>query len=707
MSFFAPSRLLGACLLGALLLSSTACHKGSGSSSAATSTNVVIKGNVTFDRIPLLRAPNGIPTGLETDPDKFEKNLPAKFIQVNLYKKKIVPDPAAPDDRSKDRVFYGLYNVSSNEDGSYYFSVPGDEEWMVEIQSTARIATIPDQAVNILADPNGTSSTLPQHRRLRYCIRKAADGTLPSSAPADNHVATSKVAVGSAPVVLDFHIGTTDRWYLATNEFDRTATGPVSGLVPSYSPGVVEGANLNGYTQAGQLESAPTGSKILSILSAFSDVARFSEAATISVVPGGPGSELDLHYLQGRSEAQGTFINFDRNSYPMGMVPDPITSVPTPTGLSSAYDPLRGGFHFFGSVRGGSANDDAWDQGLLMALAARGSTFYQVNQGVYYTQRAPLSPYQPFPTYQSQRNTEVQMALMEGLPLGLAAALQKNPYLADTTATGVTYVDVRDLTGLTTSDLGPNCPPLISALVWHIALRAKGITEPGTPTTWQDIVSPSVYPFFTLAVDSELVDVVSLFGQLKRMQASPLPGIPNSTSPFTDTVIQDLLTSLGVPPTNLPWPRPTTGALATYVTNWGDNPNSLPTAPATDPISPMALSMSQAVAYGGIYPNTSAGEMAFARFKMLTTKPYGLSVTLTGAPLVADGKVEVSFIGLGTPDGNVVETYTFTQSTTLPVPISFQAITGTSSIWLVRVRMISPTAVQPDTTVKISLVPVS
>jgi hypothetical protein len=475
-------------------------------------------------------------------------------------------------------------------------------------------------------------------------------------------------------------------------------------MVPGDSPGLVVGSNPNGYQKAGQLEASPTGSRVLSILDAFVDMAAYlgTHGSLVPIAPGGPATSLDLHYLKGRTEPKGTHIAWDRSLYPQGLAIDPNTAVATPTGFSSCFDAPSGSFHYFGSVQGGALNDDAWDRAKLISLAAKAYMFQQVSRSGFYLQNSPIGAFSPLPQDAPLFNLDAPMALLEGVPQGLAAVILKNPYIADTTSTGVTFTDIRDISAIPASDRNLNCAPFYSALLWELALKAKGIPHSEVPADWNNILPASISPFVALVEPLGYLDTINLYPQLKTLQGV-LPGI-TGTSPFTDTAIRDLLAQMGVPTGNIPWPRPTVGPLSAFVTSWGTDPISDPASPATDPIIPMVLSMAKATPVSGVYGNTSAGELAFAKFTITRTRAYSLDVQLPNGPLV-NGKVEVTFIGLGTPDGGVVATYTFTDSTAASLPLTFQANKGFESTWLVRVRMLSPTTLQPDTTVKIKLVP--
>lgn len=685
--------------LGALLLTAAVGCGGKNDSAAPAETAFTLSGKVTFDRIPLVRNPAGVPTGLETDPAKFELNKPARGIRVVLYKKLEIKDLAGVT-----QTFYQFADAQGTAvDGAYSFSVPAGGEWMVEVQGTVLIGTTPSQTINLVADPAGLASTVPALNRLHYCLRKAPDGTLPPSTPGANLVATSAVTANTSGV--DFHIGLNSAWYLSDTSVDRSGSLGISQFVRAYSPGV--GA-AGGYAQAGTLETTPTGSRIPAILDALYEFGTFGGITALPVTPDGAGSILDLHYRLGASDPKGTHMAWDRTQYPEALAWDPVTMSYLPTGVNVSFDPQAAIYRYFGSIRGDEAtNSDAWDPAQIQLLAARSWFFNQINTYGWYRQRWFESPNRLLPLDTATLDADPQLALMEGFPEAAVAVLQKNPYLADTTAGATTYTDVRDLSGVPAASRKITCAAFLPALTWEIALKASALPSPGTATDWANLKSAALLYYFTLGVPSETPDTPTLYQQFKVLQtATSSTTVPDVSAIFTDAAIQDLLANtLGVPPGNIPWPRPTTGSQSTFVTNWGDSPNS-----GTTPLPPFALSMANATQVGGFYPNTSSGEVHWAQFTLTQNKIYDLSVTLTDgtSPLtLTNGSVEVTFLGLATPDGQTQDTFTLSASTGTPIRFTPKASNGISTLYRVRVRMLSPAALQPDTTVGIALVPAS
>jgi len=687
-------RRLGMALGAILIATAVGCGGKNNNSSATAAPTFKISGKVTYDRVPMVRTAAGLPAGLETDPAKFELNKPARGIRVVLYKKVDVVDLAGAT-----QTFYEVADsLGTATDGAYSFTVEEGHDWMVEVQGTVFIPTSPAQTINLVADPAGMTSTVPALNRLHYCLRKAPDGTLPPTTAGANLVVTSTVKADVSD--LDFHVGLNDAWYLADTSLDRSGSQGLGPFSRAYSPGV---GTAGGYVQAGSLETTPTGSRVLGILDTLYEFGTFGGITNSVITPDGAGSIMDLHYRRGRSEAQGTYLAWDRTLYPEAQIYDPVTGTTRPTGVSVAYDPQAGAYRYFGSIRGdASVNDDAWDQAPIMLLASRSWFYHQVGLYGWYRQPAFRSPNRLLPLETPLLDTDPQLALMEGFPEAAVAIFLKNPYLADTTATGVTYKDIRDLSAVPAASRKVTCAAFMPALCWELALKASSLPSPGVAADWANLKPAALYYFFTLGVPADVPDTVTLYQQFKILQTpTGSTTFPDVSTIFTDAVIQDLLaTNLGVPSGNIPWPRPTSGSQSAFVANWGTIPNSSTTA-----LAPFTLSMAGATQVGGVYPNLSSGEVGWAQFLLTGTQKYDLSVALS-APLT-NGQVEVTFLGLSTPDGQTVDTHLLSASTPTPLRLMLRATTGVNTTYRVRVRMLSPTTVQPDTTVTLSLVPVS
>ncbi len=685
--------------LGAFLLTAAVGCGGKKSTPSGGTATFTVSGKVTYDRIPLLHNAAGVPTGLETDPTKYELNKPARGIRVVLYKKVDVVDQAG----ATQTFFQQADALGTGTDGAYSFSVSGDAEWMVEVQGAVLIGTSPSQTFNLVADPAGLASTVPTLNRLKYCLRKAPNGSVPPTTPGANLVATSAVTANITN--LDFHIQENDPWFLADTSVDRSGSNGVTTFLRSYSPGV---GTAGGYAHAGTLETLPTGSRIPAILDALYEMGTYGATTALNISPDGPGSIVDLHYRRGHSEPGGTYMAWDRTQYPEAQVWDPVSGTYKPTGVNVGFDPQAGVYRYFGTIRGdGAVNDDAWDQAQIMLLGARSWFFNQVTAFSWYRQPTFQAPHRLLPLGLGVQNLDPQLAMMEGFPEAAVALLLKNPYLADTTATVTTYKDIRDLTAVPAASRKVSNAAFLTPLVWEIGLKASGLPTPGVAADWANLKPATLFYFFTLYVPSDGVDTPNLYYQFKTLQtASSSTTFPDVSAIFTDTALQTLLgTTLGVPPGNIPWPRPTTGTDSTFVSNWGDTPNSSTTA-----LAPFTLSMAGASLVNGTYPNLSSGEVRWAQFTITQNKIYDLSVALTsgGSPVsLVNGQVEVTFLGLSTPDGQSTDTWTLNSSTTAPLRFTPKAANGVSTTYRVRLRMLSPVALQPDTTVTLSLVPAS
>lgn len=693
-------RSLGLALGTILLTTAVGCGGKNGGGGSTATTTYSIAGKVTFDRIPLVRDAAGLPVGLETDPSKYELNKPARGIRVVLYKKVEVTDLAGAT-----QTFYQLADaLGTASDGTYTFqSAEAGASYMVEVQGAVLIGTSPAQTFNLVAEPDGLASTKPVINRLHYCLRKAPDGTLPPATAGANLVATSAVNANASGV--DFHIGINDAWYLADTSIDRSGSNGVAAFARSYSPAV---GTAGGYAHAGDLESTQTGSRVAAILDALYEVGTYSTLSTLAISPDGAGSTVDLHYRRGHSEPGGTYLAWDRTQYPEAQVYDPVSGTMRPTGVNACYDPQSGAYRYFGTIRGDeSVNDDAWDRAPIMLLAARAYFFNQVNGFSWYRQPGFSSPNHLFPLGAPLADLDPQLALMEGFPEALVAVLQKSPYLADTTPGGVTITDIRDLSGIPAATRKVTSAAFMRPLSWELALKASGLPSPGTAADWANLKPGALYYFFSIGTPSGFPDTPSLYQQLSNLQTvTNSTTFPDVSGIFTNAAIQDLLaTQLGVPANAIPWPRPTTGDQSTFVKNWGDTPNSTTTA-----LPAFSLSMAGAVQVGGVYPNTSSKEVGWAQFTLTQNRIYNLGVALSsgGSPVsLTNGQVEIAIQGLVTPDGQTEEVWTLSTSTATPLRLTAKATNGTSTTYRVRVRMLSPTTLQPDTTVTLSLVPAS
>jgi len=611
----ASLQTLGAIALLALAL---ACN-GGGGTSATVETVAVISGTVTYSRVPLAVDASGVPTGLADSTVAANlKSLPARGVVLRIYQKVEQTKP----DGTKTLVWQLTGSGFTDSSGNYSLSVTKDRPTLVELQSS--FAGGGNNLINLIAEPGGFSSTTLNYNRLRYGMRKAADGTASTST---NNVPSS---VLSANATVNFTVGLDDPWYLV-NPAISLGTSEASAL-----PLAVLETTISGHTLG-------TGSRVLGI---GDTIATFLANYTTA----NPGSALDLHYWRG-NESQGSFIEYARDLVQFH---------------DQLYDPSSGSYHFRGALRAGPSNDDAWDEGVIMPLLAR-NALYSGNFGRTFS--TPLNPLYPAGTPLDDLSPD--MARIEGLAEAMDANLLKSPYLADTKGT-VLASPAKDIRTFTVQ--GPYSAPAVRALAWGVVLKANNITAPGLAADWANMNPLAAVRFFQSptaltngATDSTARDLepLNIYSQLTRLKEAKGTSEPvDLATIFTDTV----LTALSAP-AGLTWPRATTtaGVLATpYVLDWGTDPNATTTA-----LSPVTLSMAKAVQVGATYPNLSQGEVFYAGFSLTVDKRYNLRATISPA-LGADASLDVDLPMLGrtfnfTGSGQTLDTVVIPVYTTAPV----------------------------------------
>jgi hypothetical protein len=276
------------------------------------------------------------------------------------------------------------------------------------------------------------------------------------------------------------------------------------------------------------------------------------------------------------------------------------------------------------------------------------------------------------------------LALVETLPFVQAANLLKSPYLADTTAAGTNNTDIRALGSFAS---GAASGPALASLGWEITLKANALPSPGTVTDWAKINPKALARFFSLSVPSDLSDRPNIFLQLARLKEAKGTQDPvDLAAIFTDAALTTLTA-----PYNIPWPRPTTGDGATYILDWGKDPNSL-----SAPLAALQLSMAKATAVAGTYPNTSSGEATYRKFSLSKDTAYNLRVTTVPATLPAGTKVQVRLFA-----PSVI--FEATGSDTPAIRVPLRGNKDTAINYLMRIGLVSPTTLSPDVTVTVSL----
>ncbi|MBK8724575.1 MAG: hypothetical protein IPL96_00630 [Holophagaceae bacterium] len=563
---------------------------------------------VNYTRIPLLTDANGVPTGLETNAANF-KSLPSRGVRVRLWEGRDEVNP----DGSKTRVWINTQSGSTDSTGSIEFSgASKDTDAFVEVLSYFPVVGTGD--IRIVGDPAGIDSSLPIGERPLYALRKGLDG----ASPAGNPVPGAKSAVNTT---VTFNVGTEDKWWLTLTSFNQIANAV---------------QEVNG-----------SGSRILAILDS---IYTLNSSGGFGA---SPGALLDLHYRMGVSHPRGSFIEYDRTRYP------------------GAFDSASQSFHYFGTIKGGTADDDAYDEGVLFPMLIRNGLWSLGFASQRITAKA-LPDLMP------------DNALVEALPFAQAANLLKSPYLADTYAGGSHNTDIRTLGSVLS---GPRAAPAIVGFAWDMILKANALPNPGVATDWAKINPAATTRFFLTTIPADLADRPNVFVQIARLKEAKSATEPvDLAAIFTDSVITAMAA-----PYNITWPRPTTGIDATAITDWGKDPNSLAT-----PLPAKVLSMSKAVAVDGSYPNSSSGEAFYAKLSLSKDTAYDLHVTTTPAVLPAGTKLEVHFYS---PSG----TWEFTGTATPSSRIVLRGNKDTALNYLVRVGLQSPDTLAPDITATVSL----
>ncbi len=598
-------------------------------------TSVTVSGTVTYTRKPLLFNPDGTPSGLETDTAKFT-TLPLRGVYVRFYQSKAETDASG----NPVTVWKVVSAVSTDVDGKYTSSVPIDEPTFVEIASSSSLGSGLRLVAGAVSDPTQVMD------RPYYFLRKNAGGATPDGDPAPGGIALS------ADATVDFAIGVATPWWKAplANTIKKT-TATVGGAI-TWEPNAV-------------LETVGTGSRVAAILDS-----AYTYATTIGEPT--PGYSLYLHYDGASTDAQSSFIEYDRDEEDQRY-----------------FD--GGGRAYFGFIRSLAANDDAWDEGVLFPLYARNWLF-----GKRFTSLLPTTPLADRSDLQDLRPN---MALLEGFSQGIAAVLLKSPYLADTSAGPVSYRDIRLANGLGTDAYSA---ANIAALTWKLNLHANG-TLVGTTVTpvadtatgWATLTRLPLSRFFTvtLPVDTTTnypTDTASIYGQIARLkEAKSTSDTVDLAAFFPDATLTSLLTPFGIK-----WPRPlvTDTPLdpdAGFLVDWGSNPNSLATA-----LPSFTLSMARAHRnFLNQYPNFSKGEVLAARFTLSGDRIYNLSVVTPGG-IPAGAEVQVSIGGLK---------YLFAAGT---APIRLPSLSGnnTTAVYQsLQVRLLSPDIQQSDLVVTLKL----
>lgn len=647
----ASLQTMGAFVLLAVAL---ACGGSKGGGSPAPTT-VTLSGTVTYERVPLVKDAQGVPTGLaDASIATNLVNLPARGVLVRAYQQ---IDQTQPDG-TKTPVWIVATKGTTDGAGLYSLTIAKDRPTMVEVLSTFNGG---GASIHLIAEPAGINSPTAALDRLQYAMRKAADGTAPAGVNTPGSMITANATV-------DFTIRLNDTWWLADTAYNLS-----NGDASLVSQAVLE------TSIPGRTAGLGSGSRILGIGDTIYTFVNIYGSPT-------PSSTLDLHYWLGRSEPRGSYIEYDRSLFPQ------------------AFDTSIGAFRYSGSLSAGPANDDAWDEGVILPLLAR-NLLYAGNGSRTFS--VPLNAL--FPSGAALADLSPDMARIEGLADAMAANLLKSPYLADTqgTALAAPVRDIRDISGLTSAQLTPYSAPALRAFAWELILKANSLPTPGAAADWATLNSLAAARFFmaptgltNAATDTTARDIepLNIYSQLKRLSEAKSTAEPvDLAAVFTEAALTPLAAPFG-----LTWPRPAAGAYASFVADWGTDP--------TGPFPPVTLSMAKAsqvnmpyasapgvVSYQLAYPNLSEGEVFYAGFSLNADKRSVLSATITPA-LPAGAQIDVDL-------PRMARTFSFTgpggSTATIVIPVSAAA----PVYHPVRLRLKSPTALQPDVTVTLTLTP--
>lgn len=610
-----------------------------GTKEAATSTgttNIKVSGTVTYTRKPLAVGADGIPTGLKTDPADFV-NLPLRGVVIRAFQGKVQTDISG----NSVTVWKVVNSTNTDAEGKYSLSMAPGEPTFIEIVSANGLT---GSSVRVLA--TSISDPTPLAERSFYILRKAADGTSPAGDQTPSSTPTADATV-------DFAIDLTQPWWLGptSSRIDKTVTSSAP-LVTTWLPSL-------------SMEGVGTGSRVAAIL----DTA-YTFGSTIGDPT--PGSTLSLHYDVASADFGPSFVDYNLETY-------------TPAKTTNTY---------FGYLRASAANDDAWDEGVILPLLAQN---YLVGQKF-----TSLTPTTPLTDRSDLQDLRPEMALVEGFSQAIAAVLLKSPYLADTSAGATVYRDIRLTAGLGNDAYSS---ANMAAIAWALNLHACGtisgtVVTPvaDTPTGWATLSQTTLRRFFAIvppldATTSLPTDVGSIYSQISRLQeAKETSDTVDLAAFFPDATLTSVLA-----PFNIPWPRPTSTAPlpdplvpdAGFLANWGADPNSLTAA-----IPGFTLSMASAHRNAlNRFPNFSKGEVYRARFTLSGDRIYLLSVSTPGG-IPAGAQVEVSLGGVNFPF-----------STSTP-PVQLPALLGNSTspkYYGVQVRLLSPDTQQPDLPITIRL----
>ena len=600
-----------------------------------------IGGTVTYTRLPVACDGNGSPTGLGS----VGTAMPARGVVVRAFQLW----NAVASDGSTTYTWRLAGTAVTDSNGAYAMDniLYSGNSTFVEVDSIFQQAGDHQSQVRLIADPNGITSTLTEPRRPVYALRQDVAGTsFTDPTPGVNAVAT---VGGDATVNFAVGNGTGagDTW--AVTDYDW------------YMPGL--NATAPRTTQA-------IGSRVLAILDSAYYFCSYYGDPTPSAIKGG---FLDLHYYPGVTAPASPLRDY--------VVYDPTT---TPLAVDG-----NGLYHYFGTLSGSAALDDAFDPGAIYPLLARNNLFGQRKTNLFPTGlNGKASPSSLSP----------DLALVDGLADAMAATLLQRPFVTDLTAsTALAPWDIRTIP----ANPGMASPASLASLAWQLTLDAQALVD--IPSQWA-LISPNtlkrfftlIYPTIGSGTATVQNDISSGWVQLARLQEGKGGGEPvDLQACFYDTNL--ILYTL---PYGIAWTNAAYADSNLYAANWGVNPDSNAAA-----LPALTLSMAnvqqvqqQNFATGtvsNVYPNCSKGEVVYAKLALTLDRSYALSIS--PAP-PAGAAVEVVV------DGNTAGAYTFTSTAAQYLTLLGNPPDSTTPAWhFLRFRLLSPTVKQADYAVTVNL----
>jgi len=678
----------GMILIAGVLGLSFGCKRGS----ADAAGTVHVGGTVSYSRIPVqYDGTTGKPTGF----GPASTLVPARGVVVQafqLYLEINQSGQTIPTWRLAGSTVTDL-------NGSYGFSgsILSGYSTFIEVDGAFQMVTGTMASVKIVSDSNGITSSQTEPNRPIWAFREDMNGTpLPNQDPT---ASPSNITIPYGDTTVDFNLGVNsggDLW--------------ASTLPNWYLPG----STYTGGAAIPPVETVTMDARVLGIVDSIYLFSYWYGDPTPSQVKNGV---LDLHYHP------GTFTT-PRRSF---VVYDPTTLIsPTKPLVNLAFDGTKQ--HWFGTLSGNPAADDAWDPGVLYPMLGRNNLYGQGKTALIPTGNRNLPSLAP------------DLAVVDGLGDAMAAQLLMTPFLTDTTAaTGLAPLDIRDLSSIPASQLGIYSPRTAAAVGWQVIIGANFITAPGTPAQWAQMTDPNrtlrfftlIYPNINFVTISSTVtlrtDIASLTTQLARLQeAKNGSDTADLKDIFGDAVLYSLLAPDGISWTNIANLNPYTPGWVHFAAEWSSianknswNPPSLPPSLSTftlsmgqgDPI-PDAVQMANPEILNPVpltvFPNCSQGEVAYGKLGVTVDASYalGLGVTVpstSATTLPAGATLQVVV------DGDYLNPYLFTNSNLFPSTQNLVLRGNTppdqsNPLWhWFEIRLVSPTTLQPDLQVTVNL----